>query len=76
MEDSKAIEIARKAIVGKVKSDDDGPVTVTHERKLFRKLVVVEFGLPDRPGVRGADFAARVTINAKSGEVEDIQAGS
>lgn len=77
MDDQKAIELARKAIVGKVQSDDDGAITVTRRRKgFFRTLVIVEFGASTRPGERGPDFAARVTLDGRSGEVKDIQAGS
>ena len=75
LDDQQAIDIARKAIVGKAKSDDDAPITVTHERKKLHKVVVVEFGAYNPPGVRGPDFSARVTLDAKSGEVKDLQVG-
>jgi hypothetical protein len=77
LDDQRATELARKAIVGKVQSDDDAPITVTRVRKLFRHtMVIVEFGASTPPGTRGPDFAARVTIDDKTGEVKDIQAGS
>jgi hypothetical protein len=77
MDDQRAIELARQAIVGKVQSDDDAPITVSRSRKPFwRTLVTVTFGTSLPAGTRGPDFAARVTLDGRSGEVKDIQAGS
>jgi hypothetical protein len=75
LDDQHAIDLARKAIVGKAKSDDDAPITVTHKRNMLHKLVIVEFGAYNPPGTRGPDFAARVTLDAKTGEVKDLQVG-
>lgn len=75
MDDQQAIDLARKAIVGKATPDDDASVTVTREGKILHDSVIVEFGQYNPPGTRGPDFAARVTLDAKTGEVKDLQVG-
>ena len=61
-----AIEIARKEIVGEVTLlDEHEPVTVTEEDGRY----VVTFVRQNPPGERAADYDARLTIDAKTGEV-------
>lgn len=77
MDDSTAIAIARDAIQGRVTPAEDAPVTVHRQRSFFRvKSIVVEFGEVLPPGARGGDFAARVTIDPKNGQVGEVLAGS
>jgi len=61
-----AIAIARQKIVGEVTLlDEDEPVTVTKEDGHY----VVTFVRRNPPGTRAADYDARLTIDANSGEV-------
>jgi hypothetical protein len=68
---SDAIEIANKAIEGKVELQEGSPITTTHQRGRY----IVTFVHINPPGVRGADYDARVTINAQTGEVLEILGG-
>ncbi len=65
------IKIARKSLVGKVTIPKDTKVTVhTEERQ-----VIVTFGEPPPHGVRGADYLARVVINSRTANVEQVLIG-
>ncbi len=70
--ESSAIEIAQEAIVNKVELQNDAPITATLEGERY----VVIFERNDPPGVRGPDYDAKVTIDARSGEVLEILGGS
>jgi uncharacterized membrane protein YkoI len=68
---SEAIEIAKKAIEGKVKPQENCPITV--ERKKFRYIITFVHINP--PGVLGPDYDAKVTIDVQTGQVLDILGG-
>ncbi|MFC1860712.1 hypothetical protein ACFLYL_00300 [Chloroflexota bacterium] len=67
-----AIAIARKALKGKVKTEEDAPVEVepAGNRYIirFRRLLPL--------GVRGSDIAAEVIVGARSGRVFRVLAGA
>ncbi len=69
---AEAIDIARKAAKGKAELDAHGPLTVN----TINGRYVVTFVHVNPPGVRGADFDAKVTIDAHSGQVLEILGGS
>ena len=68
---SRAIEIARAALPGKVDLPRDARANV--ERRGDRYVVTFPVTLP--PGVRGADYHARVTVDAVTGKVVEILGG-
>ena len=68
---ARAVEIARAALPGKVDLPADARAEV--ERRGERYVVTFPITLP--PGVRGADYHARVTIDASSGAVLEILGG-
>jgi uncharacterized membrane protein YkoI len=65
---SAAIDIAKKAIQGKAELQEDAPITV----QLQKGRYVITFVHINPPGTLGPDYDARVTIDAKTGEVLDI----
>jgi hypothetical protein len=67
-----AIDTARRALVGKINLPADTPVTT--ERRGGHWVVTFPLALP--PGTKGADYYARVTIDATSGEVVEILGGA
>lgn len=68
-----AIHIARGAVAGAVEVPEDARADV---QRLDDGTVVVVFPTDLPPGVRGADYHARVTLDAVTGEVIDILGGS
>ena len=66
--EAEAIEIARRAIVGKVSLQEDAPIRVQRRRSRY----TITFIHINAPGVRGPDYDARVTIDARTGEVYEI----
>jgi hypothetical protein len=71
-DEAEAHRIARAALAGLIELEQDGPVTVQRRGRHW----VVEFGYENPPGVRGPDFEARVTLDADTGEVVEVLAGS
>ncbi len=67
-----AIEIAKKAIKGNITPQENCPIEVN--QKNGKHVVTFVYVLP--PGTRGPDFAAQVTVDSKSGKVEEILAGA
>ncbi|HLX64569.1 MAG TPA: hypothetical protein VKX17_25070 [Planctomycetota bacterium] len=72
IEAQQAIALARKACEGKVELPADAPVKVLVEGGNY----IVIFLQRHPPGELGADYHARVTIDAASGKVIQILAGS
>lgn len=72
IDEREARRLARAAVDGLVEVDDGGPVTVERRGQHW----VVEFERVNPPGVRGPDFDARVTLDARTGEVVEILGGS
>jgi uncharacterized membrane protein YkoI len=70
--DDAAVRAARKAVRGHVTLTRGGEVRVENEDD----RVVVEFVRRNAPGERGPDYEARVTLDARTGEVLDILGGS
>lgn len=70
--EAQAIEIARRAIQGKV--DLQSPDAVKVRRERGRYVVIFEHYNP--PGVRGPDYDAQVTIDRASGDVIELLGGS
>jgi len=68
----RAIEIAREAIVGHVQLSSPSDVRVQRSRSAY----VITFERRNPPGVRAADYDARVTIDARTGVVIEILGGS
>lgn len=66
-----AIEIARKAIDGKVDPQPGSPVTA----ELTDNRYTVIFVHLNAPGTHGADYDAKVSIDANSGEVLEVLGG-
>ncbi len=69
--DEQAVQLARQASRGKLEI----PENVTPIVERTQDHCIVTFPMKHPPGVRGADFYARVTINLQSGEVENILSG-
>jgi uncharacterized membrane protein YkoI len=69
---AEAVDIARKAIEGKVTLQSGSPIEV--DLKDDRFTVVFVHLLP--PGTRGPDYDAKVTIDASSGEVLSLLGSS
>ncbi len=69
---AEALAIATEAIAGNVEHRPDEPIEVVRRDDRY----VVTFVHVNPPGVRGANYDARVTIDAESGEVTEILAGS
>lgn len=67
-----AIDIARAASQGVLEVPLNAPVEVEEADD----ALVVSFLAQNPPGVRGPDFHARVRLDAESGEVLEIVAGS
>jgi hypothetical protein len=67
-----AIDIARRATVGKATLEHGAPISVERENDRY----VVTFVHENPPGVRGPDYDAKVTINAHDGNVIDILGAS
>lgn len=65
-----AKEIAMKAVA--IKLEPDTKVTVEKSGDQY----IVTFGEKPPPGVRGADYTARVYVNSKTGKVEKSLVGS
>ena len=70
--EEKALTIARQAIVGYVKLQKGSPVTVKREGDKY----VVTFVHIHPPGTRGADYDARVTVDAATWKVVEFLVGS
>lgn len=70
--EAQAIEIARRAIQGKI--DLQSPDAVKVRRERGRYVVIFEHDNP--PGVRGADYDAKVTIDRATGDVIELLGGS
>jgi len=70
--DAAAVEAARKAIRGHVTLPGNAEVRITADDD----RVVVEFPRRNAPGERGPDYEARVTLDARTGEVLEILGGS
>lgn len=70
--ESSAIEIAEKAIEGKVELQEGSHIVA----KLQKGRYIVTFVRVNPPGVRGPDYDARVTIDAKTGDILEILGGS
>jgi hypothetical protein len=68
---TQALATARSAIVGRIEPGAGAEVTVRREGDRW----IVEWAFPPAPR-RGPDFEARVEIDAASGEVLSILAGS
>lgn len=66
-----AIEIARRVIAGKCELQKDSSVSVS---RTGDQLIVV-FEHRNDPGVRGASYDAKVTIDAATGKILEILAG-
>jgi hypothetical protein len=67
-----AVDAARKAIQGKVTLTQPGEVRVSDDGD----RIVVEFTRRNAPGERGPDYEARVTLDARSGQVIEVLGGS
>jgi uncharacterized membrane protein YkoI len=67
-----AIRIAREAIEGGVELSEGGGVEVVRQGEVY----IVTFTRNDPPGRRGPDYDARVTINARTGEVIELLGSS
>ena len=72
MTQQEAVEIARRAVVGKADVPASAPTEVEFEND--RVIVIFRTQLP--PGTRGADYHAKVTLNARTREVMQILGGS
>lgn len=68
LSDERAILIAKSAIAGKVQLQGMIPPIVSDQGD----RIVVTFPYRNPPGIRGPDYDARVTINARTGEVMSI----
>jgi hypothetical protein len=64
----RSIEIARRAIAGKVELSPDSSVEVASRKGLH----IVTFVHHTPPHMLGPDYDARVTIDASTGEVLEI----
>ncbi len=69
---ARAIEIARLAVEGRAELTTPSNVEVERRGGVF----IVTFPRCNPPGVRAADYDARVTIAARTGEVVEILAAS
>ncbi len=67
-----AITIARHAVGSSMSLPEDGEVTV----ELKGEQYIVIFVHKLAPGVRGADYDAKVYLDARTGEVAKILVGS
>jgi hypothetical protein len=72
MTESQAIAKARQAIAGKITPQDGAPVQILRVDGNY----VVTFVHVNPVGTRGPDFEARVHIDAETGEVVGLLAGS
>jgi len=69
--ESEAISIAKRTIKGKATPQDGSPIT----SELQGNTYIVTFIHENPPGVKGADYDARVTLDAKTGEVMQLLVG-
>ncbi|OGN87557.1 MAG: hypothetical protein A2158_07355 [Chloroflexi bacterium RBG_13_46_14] len=67
-----AIGIARKEIEGKIEIEENAPITAELENNQY----IVTFGCILPPDTLGPDYAARVTIDAISGKIVNVLAGT
>jgi hypothetical protein len=67
-----AVEVARRATVGKAILHAQGPVRVDHKRGTY----VVTFVHEQPSGVRGPDYDAQVTVDAERGDVIQVLGAS
>ena len=67
-----AIKVAKKAIKGIIKPQKNAPIEV----KLKNGQYIVVFVSVWPPGTLGPDFAAKVTLDASSGQVLEILGGA
>jgi hypothetical protein len=72
MTEEEAVELARKAVAGKATLEPGGRVETVRRGDHF----VVSFVRTNAPGVRGPDFDAQVTIDARTGDVTRILGAS
>ena len=70
--ESRAIEIARAACAGKMEI----PADVQPRVSVAGRRCVVVFPTKLPPGTRGADYHAKVTLDAKTGAVIEVLGGS
>lgn len=72
IDNERAIQIAREAIEGLVELSSPADVQVERHGTAF----TVTFPRRNPPGVRAADYDARVTIDAQTGAVVEVLGGS
>ena len=70
--EDKAVEIAKDAIKGRMEYDETGKITVEQEEGQY--IVTFPYKLP--AGWLGPDYAARVSIDSKTGKVIKLLVGS
>jgi len=70
---SDAVEIAYK-VAHLITIPDDAPIEIVFRSKTNRYVVQFKTELP--PGIRGADYHAQVTLDATTGKVIQVWAGS
>lgn len=71
MDEQQAIAAATSAIEGKLEPDHEAIATATHHGDVWEVI----WEVPGRTG-RGPDFEAKVTLDALSGRVIEVLAGS
>jgi len=71
--ETEALAIARKAIEGKIEPEKGAPVKVEQQGDHY---VVTFTHIPSSPNERGPDYAAQVTLDARTGKVLKVYAGS
>jgi hypothetical protein len=69
--ESEAINIAKRTIKGKAIPQDGSPITA----ELKDSTYVVTFVHINPPGVKGADYDARILLDATTGEVKQLLLG-
>lgn len=69
--EKEAVELAKKTVAGAMQLRPDTKITI----EKTNEQLVVTFGGPPPPGVRGADYDARVVINPNTGKVEKFLVG-
>jgi hypothetical protein len=67
-----AVDAARRALPGLAEVPEDGPIETVRRRGRY----VVTFVRVNPPGVRGPDYDARVTIDARTGGVLEVLGAS
>jgi hypothetical protein len=72
IDEAEAVEIARRAVAGRITLTEGGPVTVDAVGDAY----VVTFKYEAPPDVLGPDYDAQVTLERATGKVLKILAGS